>query len=86
MEAILSNDGDEQVELYFASIHSMRITNAGYEPLWQLVPAPHTRCGDTDRARSTVAALKKHDHKFSLAMFKAVRIRDNAEMFNESIP
>ena len=79
----MSNNGDDQVDLYYASTDNLRATISGFEPFWMIVPAPHTRCGDVDKAKSTVTILKRLDSKFDKTIFKAVRIRDSVEMFNE---
>jgi hypothetical protein len=81
----LSNDGQDQVKLYFAGKDLMRDTLTGREPLWQIVPEPHTRCENADKAKETIKALKKFDGNYSFAMFKAIRIRDDVEMFNDFV-
>lgn len=80
----MSNDGDDQIELFYASKDNLLLTSFGLEPKWRSVPEC-TRCPDVDKAKSTVSLLKKHNDKFDpfRVLFKGVRIRDSVEVFNE---
>lgn len=79
----MGNDGSDQIKLFYASRHNFQIVDGANEPRWMEVPPPHTRCHDLSAARANIEQLRKFDPNFSDKIFKAVRISDEREMYNE---
>ena len=79
----MGKDGDDQLKLFYASKHNLQIVNGEYEPRWTEMPEPHTRCHDLIAAKANIDQLRKIDAKFGDKIFKAVRIRDELDIYNE---